>query len=331
MIKRCKNCIMPESEEHILINDKGICNICSQEQKNEQSNKKFNNINSEDKIRILIQKVKKFKTGAKYDCAVALSGGKDSVMALHIAKKILNLNPLAIFIDNGFALPEMYNNVNNVTNILEVDLIQHKCSDMKKLFKIFLESGRHIYYCRPCHILLDYLINDICEKYGIHLVLGGYTKGQNYTNIPELTWIYKESDSNIIDVLKNTNYENYIEIFKNPVSYFSNHYRNILYVSPFKYLDYNEEKIIKFISEQYNFKLPQHSWPLKSANCSFNFVSQYLAQKFFGYSQHETELSKLIREREITREQALSICFPISKTDLFQPLKNLDINIESII
>lgn len=33
----------------------------------------------------------------RYDCAIGVSGAKDSIMTLYIAKKELKLNPLAIF------------------------------------------------------------------------------------------------------------------------------------------------------------------------------------------------------------------------------------------
>ncbi len=75
------------------------------------------------------------KKNSKYNCVVSVSGGKDSIMTLYVAKKILNLNVLAIFIDNGFALPEMYDNLNNATDILNVDMMIFKTSDMIDIFK----------------------------------------------------------------------------------------------------------------------------------------------------------------------------------------------------
>lgn len=63
----------------------------------------------------------------------------------------MNLNVLAIFIDNGFALPEMYDNLNNATDILNVDMMIFKTSDMIDIFKKCIESKKDIYYCRVCH------------------------------------------------------------------------------------------------------------------------------------------------------------------------------------
>ena len=61
-----------------------------------------------------------------YNALVALSGGKDSTMALHIAVKKLGLKPLAVFIDNGFCVEAMYRNVKNATDSLGVDLLIFK-------------------------------------------------------------------------------------------------------------------------------------------------------------------------------------------------------------
>lgn len=64
---------------------------------------------------------------SKYDCAVSISGGKDSLMVLYIAKKILNLNPLGICIDNGFIREEeLVNNIKNAADVLEI-----RCSNLQ--------------------------------------------------------------------------------------------------------------------------------------------------------------------------------------------------------
>lgn len=325
--RRCKCCIMPETRNRIILNQEGICNICAEYKKSTEQFIHFTDLDAQSRMKILKKKISRLKGVGDYDSAVALSGGKDSTMALYIAKEVLHLNPLAIFVDNGFALPEMYANVKNATDILGVDLIQYKAKDFFEIFKIFLNSGKQIYYCRVCHTLLDYFINDICRLYGIPLVLGGYTKGQNYITNSELFWIYEISDNNMKKVLGGTKYEKYIEMLSDPKTYMGTHFKNIAHISPFKYVNYADEKILSFLTSELKFVLPKHSWPELSTNCSFNFISQILAQKEFGYSQHETELSDLIRCGEMSRKKALQICYRIGSEDLKEPLQRLGMTI----
>lgn len=330
---RCKKCIMPEYPGVIKFDDNGVCNLCNEFVKSENNDISFDSFTAEEKLKILQKKVDRYKNKGEYDCAVAVSGGKDSIMTLYIAVKQLGLKPLAIFIDNGFALDEMYDNVKNATDILGVDLLIYKSSTMLKMFPELLKSKKHLYYCRICHALLDMTILSICHKYKIGLSLGGYTKGQQYIKLNELYWIYKESDDNIVELLeKMPEFSHLIPMYRNQHAYFLKEYGNIQQISPFKYVEWNEDEIIKIITEKLKWKMPERSWPDKSSNCSFNYVAQYLTEKQFGYAQHESELSCLVRENELTRERAEEIIeSPIEYGDIVKPLEKLGLKLEDII
>lgn len=336
VVKRCSCCIMPEVPNHVEFDSDGICSFCktfnSLQGTELNTPKSFENKTSAEKKAIFLKKISKYQSkDSKYDCLVAVSGGKDSIMTLYIAHE-LGLKPLAVFIDNGFSLPDMYDNVKNATDILDIDCLMYRTNEMKRIFKYFIKSTKPIYYCRVCHILLEVFIKDICNKYGIKLILGGYTKGQSYLKQNELSWIFKQSDENTLEVISQCpNCEYLIEILKNPVTYSFKHYKGIVQVSPFKYLDYDEETIIKTIKEKLKFKVPKNSWPTNSTNCSFNFISQYLAIKQFGYSQHETEFSDLIRSGEMSRERAEQLInTPITMQDFVKPLESLKMSFSDI-
>ena len=315
----CSRCAMPETPGHITLDAKGVCNLCRRDENVVKGKTaSFFGMDSERKIQALKNKLAKRRGSGKYDCAVAVSGGKDSLMALYIAKKELGLNPLGIFLDNGFSIPEMYENIQNASDILNVDLIMLRTNTMKNLFKVMLESRMELYYCRVCHLLLDKFIKDICLQHDIHLILGGYTKGQSYIAQDELFWIYDLSDRNMLTLLDaHPEFADLAEMFRNPVGYFAKHYKSIEQISPFKYFDYNEDDIIQLLKTELKFKVPAYSWPKNSTNCIFNFLAQYLARKQFGYSQHETEMSGIVRSGEMTRERALeTLNSPITRADL---------------
>lgn len=329
--RRCCKCVMPEIKGHIDLNDKGECALCSEYRNIEAENTKFDSRSSEEKKKIFLQKVKKFRSEGKYDCMVAVSGGKDSIMTLAVAHE-LGLNPLAFFVDNGFALPEMFDNIRNACDIMGIDWLTFRTTDMKRIFKVLLESRKNIYYCRVCHILLEDIIKTTCLKNGIRLILGGYTKGQSYLKQNALSWIFEESDRNTIAVLEaDGSFSEYMELFSDPIKYAMKNHRGVTQISPFKYLDYNEEEIIRTLEEKYKFKLPQNSWPKHSTNCAFNQVSQYLAVQRFGYSQHETEFSDLVRSGELSRQQAENLMnTPITENDLQKALDILGLGIDVV-
>lgn len=327
-MKRCINCGLPEVKNRIIIDDQGICNVC----KSSSSNDLLNNLVDEQRINLLKKRVFKRRNDIlKYDSAVAMSGGKDSIATLYIAKK-LGLKPLAIMIDNGFLINEMIQNAHKVCSELNVDLVIHKSELIPNIFRILLKENMNIYFCRVCHLLLDVEIKNICLDNNIHLLLSGYSDGQNYLNQPELFSIFQETDRNTIKILKKYEKFAYLtELFNNPQKYVFNKYSSIDSISPFKYINYDKQKIKQLIVKKFDFVQPKNSWPKGSSNCEFNFVSQYLARKYFGYSQHETELSSMVRNGQIDREEAIDILnTPIPQVTLKKVLDKIHISKEYI-
>lgn len=333
--KLCSSCIMPETAGHIIIDEDGICNICKQKyfSKRKYNETEFDELTKNEKFSILQRKINRYRSKeSRYDCICSVSGGKDSIMTLYIAKRILGLNPLAVMIDNGFLLDEMLENIMNATEILRIDSIIYRMFDMQDIFKILLMSKKRIYFCRVCHALIDLKIREIAKKYEVSLILGGYTKGQQYIKSSELFWIYDLSDNNTMEVLSKYPQYNYmLELCKNQTAYFNKYFPNIVQISPFKYIKWDEEEIIGILEKELRFKKSDRSWPENSSNCLFNYVSQLLAEKNFGYAQHEVELSELVRSGELSRDRALHIYnSPILKEAVEEVLAKLELKIEDI-
>lgn len=330
-ITRCQNCIMPEVTNHIELDNNQICNCCRDDHfiKKEADSEEY----GIDYLKSVIEKLKVCHSDSKYDCLVGVSGGKDSLMCLYIAKEVLGLNPLAVFIDNGFSFPEMYDNIHRTVDKLGIDFITFRTNELKDIFKELLVSRKAVYYCRICHEMLDIYLREIAAKYNINILLGGYTKGQGYARTTELYWIYEESDKNTLEVLlQNPRFEAVADIISNHAMYLYENFDEINQINPFEYMDYNDLSIIEFLTQEYGFKLPQKSWPKASTNCLFNYVSQFLAQRNFGYSQHEAEISTLIRSGEMTRERALEIIeMPITREIVDDVLAMLDLTYDEVI
>lgn len=330
-MRRCSCCIMPEIKGQIALNSQGLCRTCAGPVKAAESDTGP----AETGLAPLQEKVNRVKAGQQgiYDCVVGLSGGKDSSMTLYIAKKMLALNPLAVFIDNGFCSDEMYRNVINATDALGVDLVMFKPALIKSLFKTLLLQKTNVYYCRICNALIDVYLREAAARHGVNLLLGGYTKGQDFLKGRELFWIYRTSDLALLAAVSDKpEFKSVCDMFESLAQFFYDRFTSIELVSPFHYLSYDEDEIVGTISKELGFQLPSVSWPEGSTNCLFNVVSQYLAVKNFGYSQHEVEISTLVRKGEMSRARALEIVeTPMSREHMALALERIGLCCDDIV
>ena len=332
MKNRCAHCVMPETEGHIALDDNGICNICSKHLHHHPQPGPPAVQGGMDELKNKIHAVPAC-ADSPYNALLALSGGKDSTMALYVTVKELKLRPLAVFIDNGFCTEAMYSNVRNATEKLGVDLLIYAPQLIKNLFKHLLLSKSRVYYCRICNALIDYYLRIIARQQGIPLLITGLTKGQEFLKGTELFWIYRASDSNLLrSIAGRAEFSLVAEMFASLALYFHKHFGSITQVAPFQYLVYEEQEILKVLTGELGYALPGISWPQGSTNCLFNFVSQSLTVDYFGYSQHEAEISALVRNNEMSRERALEIIdTPISEKQMDLALAKLDLTCRDIV
>jgi len=331
MLKRCARCVMPETEGHIALDDNGTCSICNKHLNHQQPGSPPVHGGLAE-LRKKVQEVPVIE-GSVYNALVALSGGKDSTMALYVTVKELQLRPLAVFIDNGFCTEAMYSNVRNATDKLGVDLLIFAPQLIKNLFKHLLLSKSRVYYCRICNALIDYYLRAIALQHRIPLLITGLTKGQEFLKGTELFWIYRASDANLLRAIDGQpEFKQVADMFASLALYFHKHFSSITQVSPFHYLAYEEKEILSVLTNELGYTLPSVSWPQGSTNCLFNFVSQSLTVDYFGYSQHEAEISALVRNGEMARERALEIIeTPISEKQMELALAKLNLTHKDII
>ena len=86
---------MPDTRPGIKFDSNGTCHACLnfQKQKTTDWEQRFNELKTIcDKYRGC--------NGSGYDCAIAVSGGKDSHFQVYIMKEVLKMNPLLLSVGN---------------------------------------------------------------------------------------------------------------------------------------------------------------------------------------------------------------------------------------
>ena len=90
-MKICKKCIQPDTRPGIFFNDEGVCGACLwiEEQETINWDLRFKELEG-------IANWAKKKSNSNYDCAIGVSGGKDSTKQALTARDRLNLNCLLV-------------------------------------------------------------------------------------------------------------------------------------------------------------------------------------------------------------------------------------------
>ena len=117
-MKYCKKCLMPDTRPGIIFDNNGICPGCInyEKQKNTDWKKRWNELEE------LCEKYRGCN-GNGYDCAIAVSGGKDSHFQTYILKEKLDMNPVLFTSGNIDWTETGRKNLENLSDEFGCDII----------------------------------------------------------------------------------------------------------------------------------------------------------------------------------------------------------------
>ncbi|MFH0753810.1 MAG: 7-cyano-7-deazaguanine synthase [Candidatus Omnitrophota bacterium] len=309
----CSRCVLPESKPHLWLDAGGVCNICHahDEQKRAAAPVKFL---ESDFIKILNQ----HKSRGKYDCLIMCSGGKDSTAALYYMKKRYKLNPLAFTFDHGFETEEALTNIRQAVEILDVDFMLFKSDFMKDMFADIVRGDEKAVLCHPCSIWYMGLTFEMAARFDIPIIVAGWTRGQaahqplvphcsNDACQPEFAAMSKATQEFLDRYTKqNSKYKGFACSMEEVVRAAGRRHKAVV-VSPHWFLPTDAGSYVQMLQKELKWKYPTQSYPAKSTNCSLNFLSVQQSMKHFGYTHYHVEMSKMIRESLLSREEALRL------------------------
>ncbi|MBF0331190.1 MAG: 7-cyano-7-deazaguanine synthase [Candidatus Omnitrophica bacterium] len=309
----CKRCVLPESRPDVWLDAEGVCNICRtyDQQKDGRSRTK---LLESDFVKILSQ----HKSKGKYDCLVMCSGGKDSTAALYYMKKRYKLNPLAFTFDHGFETEGALENIRNAVEILGIDFLFFKSDFMKEMFLEIVKTDEKVALCHPCSIWYMGLTFEMAARYDIPLIVAGWTRGQVSQQPLASRCADKVHGSEFISMSgatqafldkytrQNPKYKDFPKSMEEVVRLAGKRHKATV-VSPHWFLPTDSGEYVELLQKELKWKFPPQSYPGASTNCSLNFLSVHNAMRHFGYTHYHVEMSKMIRESLLSRQEALKL------------------------
>lgn len=334
----CKKCVLPEVRPHIALDANGICNLCRDYEKQQKEEASAGKLLESDFIKIL----DKHRGKGRYDCLVMCSGGKDSTAALYFMKTRYKMNPLAFMFDHGFETGEAIQNVRTAAEKLGVDFMLYRTDEVKALFRELIRSKSKAVICHPCSIWYMQLGFDMAARIGAGIIIAGWTKGQSTkqevmsscgcnVHAPE----YREMSDETVKFLDGTiqklpQFKDFPRSMDEMLKRAKKKTKAMVY-SPHWFLPYTADEYVEIIQKEVGWKYPEVSYPRKSTNCMMNFVSVHNSMRDYGYTHYHVEMSKLIREGLMTREDALkNLSTDFSDQLLGEILAKLGLTVEDI-
>ncbi|MDD4939501.1 MAG: 7-cyano-7-deazaguanine synthase [Candidatus Omnitrophica bacterium] len=309
----CKKCVLPENKPDILLNEKGICNICAEYEKTKDLEENNRALETD-----FIKMLNLYKSEGEYDCLVMCSGGKDSTSALYYMKKRYKLNPLAFTFDHGFETEDAMRNIKNAVDILGVEFLFFKSEFMKEMFSDIVKRKSKAVICHLCSIWYMDLAFKTAAKFRIPVIIAGWTKGQSTKqpfmsrcgcsiHQPEFVSMARAANDFLHKYKKeNPKYKDFPESMEE-VLVRAKKRQKCAVLSPHWFLPFDKSTYVETIQKELKWKLPALSYPANSTNCYLNFLSVALSMKNYGYTHYHVEMSKMIRSGMLTREEALDM------------------------
>jgi N-acetyl sugar amidotransferase len=303
------------SDDTIRFDSKGYCNYCTDALERKER-VYFPDEVGEQKIKGLVQTLKKANKDNKYDCLMGISGGLDSSYLVYLGYK-WGLRIACVHVDDGFNSEITKSNLSNLEIATGFDFIYitPDSEQLCALTKAFLKSGVPNIAMPQDNIIFAY-VHDFAKKYKIKHFLSG----SNYAleNILQAGNTHYALDFvNIKDINKKfgakpLNKLKFLTITDKIISEFSSFSQT---VTPLNFVDYRRDKALSELSEFCDF---EYYGRKHLENIFTAFTQLYWFPKKFNVDKRTSHLSSMIISNQLTRDEALEIS---SKEPLYDEMK----------
>jgi hypothetical protein len=322
MFDGCAGCILPAATPGIAFDDSGVCNYCHSYVRQD--------LKGESALLAILEKHR--KKDSEYDCIVNISGGRDSSYTILKTAKDFGLRTLAVNYRNPFTHPIAEQNLENIEKKLRLKIhgFSFKKGFHEKLLRYNLialikkpDPAMVPMLCISCKLIWQNILK-IASANNIRLIISG---GNLYeqtdfkrillggSHSQSLTSYYSKYVGGLAQhALKNLRYLRLRTFIPTVKGYlYSNPYspmvrlrgRYVTRIDLFHYLPWNEEHILRRITDELDWEYPSDSPGSWRFDCRISHLKDMLYFKILGLTEKDDFYSKLIREKLMTREKAL--------------------------
>jgi N-acetyl sugar amidotransferase len=299
----CTRCVMDTTDPEIAFDEEGVCSHCHYFDKSVRS--AWPSAEGDPaKLAKMIETIKAYGKGRRYDCIIGLSGGIDSS---YIAVKVAEwgLRPLVVHVDAGWNSELAVMNIEQICKRLGFDLVTHVVDweEMQDIQLAFLRSNLANQDVPQDHAFFAALYG-YAEKAGIKYVINGSNFATE--SILPSAWGYDAMDATHVKFIHARFGSRKRGDF--PIVSFFNLFVKYPFIlkmeilRPLNWLPYNKEEAIRVLEKDYGWRY--YGGKHYESRWTRFFQAYYLPYKF-GYDKRKAHLSSLVVSGQMSRADAL--------------------------
>lgn len=186
-MRYCTRCVMPDTRPGITFNEDGVCCACTHydNRKNVDWDKRM------EEFKALCDKYRGMNGPGGYDCAIAVSGGKDSHFQVHVLKEVMGMNPILFSVEDNFPMTEAgRHNLKNISEEFGCTIISCK-PDIRTqkilMRRMFERYGKptwfidRLIYTFPLHMAVKFNTPLLCYGENVSYEYGGSNDEETYS------------------------------------------------------------------------------------------------------------------------------------------------------
>jgi len=294
---------MDFTDTNIKFDRKGVCNHCTDAEKKIHKYQ-MSKSDGEANLKRLFNKIKKSQTG-EYDSILGLSGGVDSSYVAYLAKQ-MGLNPLCVHFDNGWNSDIAVKNIRNIINVTGFDLYTYVIDwpEFRDLQRAFFKAGVVDIEMLTDHAIFASLFK-IRKAHNITTVLSG----TNYTTehgMPR-TWSWSKMDLKNIKSIQKRFGEMKIKSYPTMNTFYWLLMRQFniggTFEEPLNQINFKKGEAMALLTKEFSW---QYYGGKHYESVFTKFYQAHILPTKFGIDKRKMHLSGLIRNSEISRQEALS-------------------------
>ena len=191
-MRYCKKCTMPDTRPGITFDAEGVCSACRhyEHRKNVDWDARFKEFEA------FCDKYRGMNGPGGYDCAVAVSGGKDSHFQVWMLKEVMHMNPILFSVEDNFPMTQAgIHNLKNLSEEFGCTIISCKpnIKVQKVLMRKFFEKyGKptwyvdRLIYTFPLHMAAKFNTPMLCYGENVSFEYGGNADEETYSAMDQI-------------------------------------------------------------------------------------------------------------------------------------------------